>query len=407
MEYFEQDIRNHNTEIRNRIIQQFGGLQKGDGPAQEGEIREWANGTKMQKRGDKWVPVSENKSKRTKEDPTPKKTKQLQPKNKKQPQKEEIKKQPSKQDIAQLTSIKQLLKDNPEKAHEIANSLPDHVKELIPQGAWHLMTEASLKKEDEDSKEITLDLSSPESIAEALKNEDTYGKALDAFSKLSKEDRWDVEDLTDEELYDKVFEDAVKIKNQRVKSKKTSSASSINPEYKDSKEVLKELESWANEFELSKEESEEGIEEYQSTSFKYINDHLRGKQESKKDHVHKSIKILDNIFKTNKNAVIKEDTVVYRGMPNGSMFDGLEEGDSFQDKAFQSTSPDIKVAIDKFGGFRGMVVKINLKKGTKAIPASQITKYREIEHEVILDRNAKYTINKIDKENKIVELTLG
>lgn len=176
MENFEEDIRRHNLARQIRIASQFTefDISKGE-VGQEGEVRTWKDGTKVRKVGGKWIPISEGtKSKPQKQQAPKSKKKPLPEKSGKMPDPE--KKEISRHEIAKLTTIKSLSKSDPVKAYELAESLSDEAKNVIPQKIWNEMSEASAKhEEDADMKEV---------VSEKKEIKEEYNEHTENFSKV-------------------------------------------------------------------------------------------------------------------------------------------------------------------------------------------------------------------------------
>ncbi len=142
MESFEKEIRQHNIDRQVRIGSQFDSFLKGP-VAQEGEVRTHGN-QKMVKRGGKWVPLNQKKTPDKRSDPTPKKesSKKDQDKSGETVPEDTI----NRQEIAKLTTIKNTYKTEPHRAYELAETLSDEAKNIIPQNIWNKMSAASHKE---------------------------------------------------------------------------------------------------------------------------------------------------------------------------------------------------------------------------------------------------------------------
>lgn len=110
-------------------------------------------------------------------------------------------------------------------------------------------------------------------------------------------------------------------------------------------------------------------------------------------------KMLDSAIS---KGTIPEGTKLYRGMPREvarTLFkDGnVKAGDSIEDKAFMSTSKDIRSAYSNMGG---VIFEITVGEGQNGIDVEQLSHNKE-EKEVILPRNQKLTVKSITPPKKI------
>lgn len=140
--------------------------------AQEGEVREW-NGVKMRKVGKKWVPVSEKKTPPKSKNKSEKKVKkQEQPKGK-----SGMPEHMTSQHVASLKQIKKLSESGDHAAaHDIAEKLPDEVKNEIPQEVWGKMMDGkqeATKKENESKVDKKEEKPTKEGISEKRKENDS------------------------------------------------------------------------------------------------------------------------------------------------------------------------------------------------------------------------------------------
>lgn len=82
----------------------------------------------------------------------------------------------------------------------------------------------------------------------------------------------------------------------------------------------------------------------------------------------------------------KKDMIVRRGLKS-SVFDGVQLGDVFQDKAFMSTTSGKNSSM---GGT--MVMQIYVPKGSKAIPIHGFGFENSGEAEILLPRGSKFRV---------------
>lgn len=104
-------------------------LQKGKA-AQEGEQREW-NGKKYKKAGGKWLPVTQDRQSGKKDASTNNTSTQ--------PSSSSV----DNHEIAQMTHMKNIMDENPEKAYEIFQALSPEAQQKVPQDVVNKLVENS------------------------------------------------------------------------------------------------------------------------------------------------------------------------------------------------------------------------------------------------------------------------
>ncbi len=217
---FEKSIRARRIEQANQIAKsmQPDYLIKGGKVGQEGEIREYANGKKYKKTGDKWIEVTGDKKGKEKEKESTSKTQGSSESS------------VGKHDIAQLTALKNSWKSDPDKAYEIFQSLPPDVQESVPQEVINSMVKNSHagKKDDaaaifddkkEDKKEVgergqaKEERDIEQQDAELTKLVSDFEKQFGALTKEGRDDLTDaiVDDYTDGDWNDATMQDIVEI----------------------------------------------------------------------------------------------------------------------------------------------------------------------------------------------------
>jgi 8-oxo-dGTP pyrophosphatase MutT (NUDIX family) len=138
------------------------------------------------------------------------------------------------------------------------------------------------------------------------------------------------------------------------------------------------------------------VEDYADLSFSDVNQHLRAGK-APESYRNSDITHLDNVF--DKVAPTSQAMVVHRGITNAamSMFGspGERVGDTFQDKAFVSTSANAKEAATTFGstGYGNAHVHITVPAGTKVVKPGSLA-YRKVEKELILPRGSNFRIDR-------------
>ena len=144
---------------------------------------------------------------------------------------------------------------------------------------------------------------------------------------------------------------------------------------------------------------------YTGTRYREINAHLRVgapiSQTSKG-----RIEQIDKAF-SKKNAVLKSDTILYRGVgkndPIARRYNMgmLKVGTEFSDKGFVSTSTAQSVA-QSFSAGTGLSYRIRARKGTRALPVESWSR-NPGELETILKRGSKFRITGVDtSKNQIL-----
>ncbi len=157
------------------------------------------------------------------------------------------------------------------------------------------------------------------------------------------------------------------------------------------------------------------LHRYSQSLYQQINSQLRGLT---RVDVTKEINMLSNIIE---NHTIKEDMILYRKTSvngfselfkiNANNLKGktteelrkLLKGKEAIEDAFSSTS-----IIDRGAEMGGIHIKMFAPKGTKGIYINEISEYKDIEYEMLLQKGTKYKINDIiyDKDDDIYEVLM-
>lgn len=103
---------------------------------------------------------------------------------------------------------------------------------------------------------------------------------------------------------------------------------------------------------------------------------------------------LDSVFK---RAKLPVDLVVYRQVDQATM-DQIEAAGSYTDKAFVSTTAN----RDKLKG--DLILKIELPKGTSAIPMGSVSSHDETEAEVLINRGQTFEVVRRDPDGLVVRV---
>ena len=180
---------------------------------------------------------------------------------------------------------------------------------------------------------------------------------------------------------------ALKAKNERIAQAASSHESCLTP-----KEVT------ANSTDKISEKEHEAMTTYSGKSYQQINTELRGNRTAKVQP--EIVQSMDKVFE---KVSLKEDKTVYRGITSGgirNMFgaDGPKVGDSIMDRAFVSTTENIKLAegFGKRDGGRAYVIQIDLPKGSKAYDFNDhgTSQYRN-EKEILLPRGSQFKVESV------------
>lgn len=143
------------------------------------------------------------------------------------------------------------------------------------------------------------------------------------------------------------------------------------------------------------------LEGYKGDDFATINEVLRG-QRASYDFAEDRINSLDSILG---NATLNKNATLYRGVSDQTLASlGADAvGTRFNVKTYQSTSLSrgvaTRFAVDGKGKDYPVLMKINAKKGASAIDMDNYGKgYTSQEREVLLPRNASYTVRNISEQ---------
>lgn len=121
------------------------------------------------------------------------------------------------------------------------------------------------------------------------------------------------------------------------------------------------------------------------------------------DEIKKIVESVDKVFKHSK---IPETVTVYRGVPKKIADKIIHSDRIFEDEGFVSTSY-LKEKAELFGGSH--ILEIEVPAGSKAIDmktALPHARWEDWEEELLLPRNSRFEIVKIDEENKVIKLKL-
>jgi hypothetical protein len=119
-----------------------------------------------------------------------------------------------------------------------------------------------------------------------------------------------------------------------------------------------------------------------------------------------SSKILSSILKAN---ATQENMITYRGVDKlyiDSIKDNLKVGSMFEDAGFVSSSTDREVA-QSFAGYTGYTMEILIPKGSRATSVKHFSTLHAEENEVLIDKNAKFTVCELDHKNQSMIVMLS
>jgi len=148
------------------------------------------------------------------------------------------------------------------------------------------------------------------------------------------------------------------------------------------------------------------LQDYQGDAYNYVNAELRsGKGLTNEEDIDITAN-LDSLIE--KAEPLDMELVAFRGVKDPSFLASLEEGDSFVDPAFSSTSLTHGIALS-FAGYeappenQGILLQIDLPPGTRGLFPNSALKGKNNpfagENEFILPRNTKYKL--ISKQGKV------
>jgi hypothetical protein len=142
------------------------------------------------------------------------------------------------------------------------------------------------------------------------------------------------------------------------------------------------------------------LKNYTGSMYVDLNSRLRNdKPPAKADK-----KDFEQMQKAFASAATSDPINVFRGV-NGAQFANLKPGESFTDKAYTSTSTN-KDTANVFSGYGDSqaILNIEVPKGSRAISAESFSAFKgsngKGEGEIILDRNGKYEVTRVDPPAK-------
>jgi hypothetical protein len=136
----------------------------------------------------------------------------------------------------------------------------------------------------------------------------------------------------------------------------------------------------------------------------YMNDFYVGSVASDAD-LDRHIKDLDSVIDS--APLLESDLTLYRGV-SGKLADNLltlQPGDSFEDKGYSSTSYDKGIATQFSKG--GATIVITESKGSKGLDVDRLFDEEAFEFEVVLARNTKFTVDRVEGREVFVSIKNG
>jgi len=152
----EFNVIKQNLQRKSQILKSFGyedpdTIEKGKA-ANEGEEREW-NGKKYKKTGGKWIPVTGDKKGKSDDGKGDKSAKDDQKKIKKPVQSGEPG-EVSNHEIAQMSYMKKVMDESPERAYEIYQELSPEAQSKIPQDVVNKIVESGMSEGEDPAAKV-------------------------------------------------------------------------------------------------------------------------------------------------------------------------------------------------------------------------------------------------------------
>lgn len=246
------------------------------------------------------------------------------------------------------------------------------------------------------------------STSTALKDKFFFQKVLIEFKQWEKNDK---EKGKSDGGAKKPKKDTDKSKKPaKVEEVDTTPAREIGSDFSSLESYYKE---WRDHYTGIPSTQRDAIITYTGSSYEGMNSILRtGSMPSYswwvKEDMEKAIKGLDDFFASPKGK-LKEKTLVHRGVKGGPLLEAFKDGtlgvgDVIEDKGYSSTSVKASFASNWIG-YDKIVAVITAPKGSRAAYVEPITS-NSGEYEMLLDRGAKFRVDKIDKSNNKVHITL-
>lgn len=151
-------------------------------------------------------------------------------------------------------------------------------------------------------------------------------------------------------------------------------------------------------------EEQTAMVRYTDSSSRY-NDYLRGKIDILED---RDKDVIDRITSALNKAETDREYVTFRGIYAGAIGDSppvladLQVGDSFQDKAFVSTSLDAHTASGWARGPEGVLFRITMPEGSHAAYVSALGIVARTEDEMLIQRNSTFEVTKVTPNYEMV-----
>jgi len=154
------------------------------------------------------------------------------------------------------------------------------------------------------------------------------------------------------------------------------------------------------------QKTEDALSDYTSSSFKPINNYLRGIDDPNIKGMG-AVEKINNMMPAFDVFQLDKDIQVWRGDEYGIWYKNLQPGYNFRWDAFGSSTLSKRVA-DSEAYFKGdMIFNINVPKGTPCFYLDTLSKNPE-EYELLFPPNTKFTVNGMKKENNkfIIDITI-
>lgn len=138
------------------------------------------------------------------------------------------------------------------------------------------------------------------------------------------------------------------------------------------------------------EEQKQAISDYTRFAYTPINSYLRGDEKlyykEDEEKLKEKVKIIDSCF----NGSLSKNIVAYRAMKFNENFKKPKEGDIIENKGYSSTSINPEYIHESLG----RIVRLKVKKGTKALYIDENSSNITGERELLFPRNMKIKITK-------------
>ncbi|OYW46571.1 MAG: hypothetical protein B7Z33_04125 [Sphingomonadales bacterium 12-68-11] len=152
-------------------------------------------------------------------------------------------------------------------------------------------------------------------------------------------------------------------------------------------------------------EQRAALERYSGPAAREINNQLRGRSPPELG----TTRLIDRIDEVLQDSRLDRPRTVYRGIKRAYALDlaarGLKAGSVIHFDEFLSTTRDPDVATRFKGGDEGLILRIRLAEGSKALDLVPYSHHPE-EEEILLARNARLRVLGFDAASRMLDLEL-